>query len=177
MSTWKPIPGYEGYYEASDDGRIRSLDRVTRRGHKLKGRELSLRIDANGYRHAMLHRDGQKRGMPAHQAVLYAFVGPRPDGMETRHLDGNPSNNHLSNLTWGTKAENAQDILRHGMHANANKTECPAGHAYTPENTLMHPRGCRICRECKRTRDRERQAQHAARRRERRAAARTERAA
>lgn len=54
------------------------------------------------------------RAYPIHRLVLLTFVGPCPDGMECRHLDGNPANNHLKNLQWGTKEENAQDRFAHG---------------------------------------------------------------
>lgn len=51
-----------------------------------------------------------------HALVLNAFVGPRPKGMQCRHLDGNPDNNHISNLVWGTARENQIDRRRHGTH-------------------------------------------------------------
>ncbi len=57
---------------------------------------------------------GTKKQVYVHQLVLGAFVGPCPIGMECRHLDGNPSNNFLSNLRWGTHLENMEDMRRHG---------------------------------------------------------------
>lgn len=58
--------------------------------------------------------EGKKTQKLVHRLVLEAFVGPCPDGMECRHLDGNPTNNKLENLCWGTHEENWQDQLAHG---------------------------------------------------------------
>lgn len=57
--------------------------------------------------------DGDQRMMYVHHAVLLAFVGPRPEGLLTRHLDGNCLNNRLDNLRYGTKSENSADFYRH----------------------------------------------------------------
>jgi hypothetical protein len=57
---------------------------------------------------------GDRRKLWIHHAVLLAYVGPRPEGMECRHLDGNPRHNHAANLAWGTRAENMRDRARHG---------------------------------------------------------------
>ncbi len=56
----------------------------------------------------------QGKPRTVHRLVLEAFVGPCPPGMQCRHLDGNPANNRLENLAWGTHAENAADKIRHG---------------------------------------------------------------
>lgn len=80
-----------------------------------------------------------------------AFLGPRPDGLETRHLDGNPANNSARNLRYGTKSENAQDRVRHGHHENTLKTHCPQGHPYSGANLGRTPDGRqRYCKTCKR---------------------------
>lgn len=67
-----------------------------------------------GYLTATLYRDGKQHRRKVHCLVLEAFVGPRPAGQETRHLDGDPQNNCVSNLAWGTRAENLQDKREHG---------------------------------------------------------------
>lgn len=90
-----------------------------------------------------------KRFMFVHRLVLETFVGPCPPGMEALHRNGNPSDNSLSNLHWGTKIENAADMLRHGTHRWASQPACANGHEYTEENTYRHPNGRRICRECR----------------------------
>jgi hypothetical protein len=106
---WKPIIGYEGYYEISSFGRVKSLPRV-----KCKGIIRKPKIDKFGYHRMFLSKNGVSKDFAVHRLVMAAFVGECPNGQEVRHLDGNPSNNHLSNLTYGTKKENQADRLLHG---------------------------------------------------------------
>lgn len=115
---WLPVVGYEGIYEVSDHGRVRSLDRTIRHrnGHvtRRRGRVLRLSSTVSGYPQAGLRsgdRDGQRL---VHRLVAEAFIGPCPEGMECRHLDGNRRNNSPSNLAWGTHAENVADQATHG---------------------------------------------------------------
>ena len=77
-------------------------------------RDLKASIDKDGYLKVSLRRDGMRYIRAIHRLVLETFIGPCPPGMETRHLDGNPANNRLDNLRWGTKAENEADKVRHG---------------------------------------------------------------
>lgn len=120
MSTeiWKEVPGYEGYYEVSDQGRVKSLARKILRidGHycSVSGRIMKLKRDSGGYSCCKLSKNGKKRDFLAHRLVLVAFVGPCPAGHESCHRDGNPANNSLDNLYWGTKLQNSQDSFRHG---------------------------------------------------------------
>jgi hypothetical protein len=86
--------------------------------------------------------------------VMLAFVGPCPEGMETRHLDGDPANNHRSNLKYGTRSQQRHDDVRHGRHNMARKTHCKRGHPFKTENTYEAPDGKRYCRSCRRARTR-----------------------
>jgi len=113
---WKDIPGYEESYQVSDLGRVRSLDRVIefeRNGvqltQKWKGKVRALTPDSRGYLSVNL---GKTRCI--HHLVLLTFVGPRPEDLVTRHLNGNQRDNRLSNLKYDTHAENMRDIARHG---------------------------------------------------------------
>lgn len=143
---WLPVVGYEGLYEVSDLGRVKSLGRqVTRR--RIKERMLKQPPDRSGYPHVNLWKDGKPESHYVHHLVLAAHVGPCPDGMERRHLDGDPGNSALSNLAYGTSSENNLDQVRHGRHPNASKTHCKWGHEFTPENTYTSA-GFRQCREC-----------------------------
>ena len=115
---WRDIENYKGFYQVSDEGCVRSLDRtiVTREGvlRPLRGRVMKIHLLYRGHRGICFHRDGISKRMLVHRLVLTAFVGPCPDGMECRHLDGNPGNNHLENLKWGTRLENCADRTLHG---------------------------------------------------------------
>ena len=117
IEEWKPVVGYEGLYEVSSLGRVRSLDRLVRANSGW--RQTGIRYfspAASGrnkkYKRVLLRNPDKQRLV--HQLVLEAFVGPRPEYCEARHLDGDPSNNKLDNLAWGTKAENQADKLKHG---------------------------------------------------------------
>ena len=82
-----------------------------------------------------------------HRLVLETFVGPCPDGMECLHINGDPGDNRVENLRWGTHAENMQDSLAHGTHRWASSKTCTKGHPYTQSTTYRHNgrRHCRIC--------------------------------
>ena len=142
MTIWKPVLGYENLYQVSDDGRINTRDR---RGEWVPK---ALNTDRGGYRRVTLSKGGKKRSRLVHHLVLEAFVGPRPEGYECRHLNGDPTDNRPKNLIWGTSSENKRDIVQHGHHHSAIKTHCKNGHEFTPENTMTHPRGGRQCRTC-----------------------------
>lgn len=147
---WRPVPGFEDHYEVSDDGQVRSLPR-----RRTNGRILSQRISPAGYPLVTLKRDGEKFTREVHRLVTLAFVGARPDKSEVRHLDGDPTNNHLINLQYGTCSENHYDMVRHGTHREAAKTHCKSGHPFDEANTRHYAgRGTRgpqrVCRTCER---------------------------
>lgn len=130
---WKVIPGWEGYYEASSHGRVRSLPRVVNhpRSWKLtiKSRILRSQPHYHGYRMVPLSREGSREIRTIHSLVAEAFLGPCPDGQEVRHLDGIADNCRVGNLKYGTKLENCADMIRHGKslagtrNPNAKLTE------------------------------------------------------
>lgn len=151
MASWVPAPGYEGIYEVSNDGRVRRsrAGRGTRAGHVLSGRPTK-----NGYIQVFLRKDGVSKNESVHRLVLSAFIGPAPEGTEACHNDGNPSNNHISNLRWDTHLANQSDILRHGKRAL--KPSCPRGHLLSGENLVSaawRNRGVRTCKACARATD------------------------
>lgn len=124
MERWLPVVGYEGLYEVSDHGRVRSLDRVVERRsgrgpnvrfpQRYAGRMLRPGIASHGYPTVSLNGRGKRRSACLHDLVLTAFVGPCPTGMECRHGDGVQTNPALSNLSWGTRKQNAEDRAAHG---------------------------------------------------------------
>ena len=83
----------------------------------------TVHADRHGYLGVSVRVNGSNRKLSVHKAVLLAFVGPRPDGGQCRHLDGNKLNNRLSNLCWGTAVENSADKLRHGTFRHPKLTE------------------------------------------------------
>jgi len=111
--TWRSIVGYEGIYDVSDNGRIKSLARKDIAGRQLRNRVLKPRV-TRGYEYVELYKGGRSKNKRVHRLVLDAFVGSCPDDMECRHLDGNSRNNNLDNLQWGTIIENRQDSVLHG---------------------------------------------------------------
>jgi DNA-binding MarR family transcriptional regulator len=113
---WRAVPGHEDMYEVSDRGEIKSLPRLNGRGYRLKLRYLAGWVDDHGYRAVRIAWFGRSAVVRVHQIVAFAFHGPPPDGMEVRHLDGNQLHNCASNLTYGTRVENAGDAIRHGTH-------------------------------------------------------------
>lgn len=155
---WRPVVGWEGLYEVSDQGRVRSLDRAvvdcrgTVRG--LKGRILRPKSHPAGHQFLSLSRAGVKGTRWVHHLVLECFTGPRPAGLECLHDDGNPKNNCASNLSWGTRGANIQDSIRHGTNPRLNKTVCPRGHALDWPNLVpskLPSRQCLACDRAKRT--------------------------
>lgn len=150
IERWIAVDGYEDAYEVSDLGRVRSLNRLTRHGHKRRGRVLRPIRHERGYLLVNLWRDNASRMHLVHRLVLSAFVGHAPTGAEARHLDGDAGNAALVNLSWGTHSDNEFDKVEHRTHRNASKTRCPAGHPYDKANTYVHPgkphRSCRTCR-------------------------------
>lgn len=151
LEAWRPVPGYEGLYEVSSRGRVKSLPRNTTRGGIMKLQH----GNAQGYHSVGLYKCDVRTVHYVHYLVLLAFVGPRPDGLEVRHLDGDDLNNVLANLAYGTSGENKADMLRHGRHHFGSRTHCDNGHEFTPENTTiqLHPDGSfhrRVCRACTR---------------------------
>lgn len=106
---WRAVPGYEGRYEVSDCGLVRSLTRV-------HPKVLAPWVNQWGYPTVNLtDKDGRRTKCSVHLLVLAAFVGPRPsDAHEGCHDDGDPSNNRLGNLRWDTRKANQADRDRHG---------------------------------------------------------------
>jgi hypothetical protein len=110
VETWKDIPGYEGRYQVSDEGRVRSLDRPVRVVcHGVEAVRIAkgklLQPGRNGSGHVTVAL-GKGNSRQVHQLVLEAFVGPCPAGCEVLHLNHQHADNRLENLRYGTRSEN-----------------------------------------------------------------------
>ena len=123
MEKWLPVVGYEGRYEVSDQGRVRScpipvnLPGVRPFVHPMSNRILRQTTAPRNYRQVMLHTGvkSERRTVRVHRLVCEAFHGPAPDGKpHVLHGDGDPSNNTVANLRWGTHEENIREAARHG---------------------------------------------------------------
>lgn len=115
---WKAIPGYEGLYEVSDLGRVRSLDRpVICRGGKTRislGKILINQVDRYGRFYVNLSKNNSRKIYSNHTLVALAFIGERPEDYEICHIDGDCTNNILTNLRYDTKSQNRLDYYRQG---------------------------------------------------------------
>jgi len=118
MNT-KPIPKFTHYF-VSDTGIIFSTMPRANQSITNKYRELKTSI-CQTYKMVHLQRDKKPYKRFVHRLVLETFVGDSPRGYQCRHLDGNPLNNNLSNLKWGTRSENQRDCLRHGTDHRGQK--------------------------------------------------------
>jgi hypothetical protein len=124
---WLPVVGYEGYYEVSDCGNVRSLDRVVtctdllnstprQRQWIMKGRVLKASLTSptrrGVYRKVQLSRDGEDHQYLVYVLVARAFLGPLPEGMQTRHGAAGKLEDSVWNLSYGTHGENQHDRAR-----------------------------------------------------------------
>lgn len=112
--VWLPVIGSDGWYEVSDLGRVRSWYNG-RWGRRTDPKLLSISPNCiSGYLDVLLTIDGRKTTRAVHRLVSEAFLGPRPDGLEVRHINGVKTDNRPGNLRYGTKKENAWDRTLHG---------------------------------------------------------------
>lgn len=122
MEIWKDIPGYEGKYQASTEGRIRSVDRLVRAKCHYTGKDFYRRMTGRvlkpgqycGNGHVSVVLGHGTAGRPVHQLIMITFAGLPPKGLEVLHINGNPKDNRLSNLRYGTRTENILDVYRQG---------------------------------------------------------------
>lgn len=113
--TWKDIEGYEGLYQVSDLGRIKSLN-----FNKTKRRKLLKQACTYDYKHITLFLNGKRTIYRVHRLVAVAFIENIGNKPEVNHIDGKKSNNKASNLEWCTSSENS-------MHAIKNKLSSTFG--------------------------------------------------
>lgn len=127
---WASVPNWEDLYEASDLGRIRSLDRVVFnalcRTRTVHGRVLkpTIKKRRKNRRVVLLSDCGRRRYATVARLVLEAFIGPCPEGMECCHANDDPGDNRLANLRWDTHANNIRDSLTNGGRCMGERHRC-----------------------------------------------------
>lgn len=160
VEEWRSVQGYEGLYEVSNTGQVRSIPRSHTCGsfvRTVQGRVRVLRRMNRFTEHlgVQLSKEGQTKFCSVHVLVQTAFGGPKPAGAIVCHNNGNPTDNRADNLRWGSYSTNAFDAVEHGTHPETRKTHCPQGHAYDATNTTIRGRK-RRCKTCHRDRERAR---------------------
>lgn len=126
VETWKPVKGFEGLYEVSNLGRIRSLDRVVDTvdgsSRRLKGSLMSINVDKGGYPLMRLGQDGVSKSKHLHKIVAEAFLGHTPSGLKTvvDHINGDKTDNRVANLQLVTQRENLSRIGGSSKYVGVN---------------------------------------------------------
>lgn len=117
LEYWRPVFGFESFYEISNIGRVRSLN---------TGRVLTAYVDrfGSGYLCVTLSVNKRARKRTVHGMVAETFIGQRPPKNECRHKDGSRTNARLSNLAYGTNKENWADKRAHGRATQGEKSGC-----------------------------------------------------
>ena len=137
---WLPIPGYEGFYEVSNLGRVKSLAReVPAKGggvQMTKEAIMSFTSHKAGYHQVSLRRDGERKKELVHRLVLLVFSGYPEENQEGRHLNDVKTDNRLENLRWGSRTENLMDRQANGIDYYRNLTHCPLGHSLEGDNLM-----------------------------------------
>jgi hypothetical protein len=121
---WQPVVGYEGLYEVSDQGRVRSLDRKIKTSTSVrfyKGKIITpCAGGSKGYLMVRLSWPSRKK-FYVHVLVNAAFNGPCPSGQICRHLNDNHLDNRAENLAWGTYSQNMEDARLNGKLATGDR--------------------------------------------------------
>ena len=118
MEIWKEIKNYEGLYEISNTGKVRSLTRVKQfgRGYRtFEGKEIKLQQDKDGYFKVNLSKDGVKKRFFVHRLVAMNFIENIDSLPVVNHKDGDKQNNNVSNLEWATHSENDLHAFETGL--------------------------------------------------------------
>lgn len=153
IEEWRDVPEFEGRYQVSNLGGLRSLPRtqMNRWGTRtaIPGRAMRTNVAKSGHHRVILMDEGRRVHVGLHVLVARAFI-PNPSNLPwVLHGDDDPGNNRVDNLRWGAPADNTRDSVVRSRHVNTRKTHCPQGHEYDTENTGNYGTG-RVCRSCHR---------------------------
>ena len=118
--SWKDIDGYEGVYQISDLGRVKSLARTNSIGKRLKEKILKGHVNKKGYCVASLHNASGIRTVKIHRIVASSFLKNPESKRTVNHIDGCKENNKLDNLEWATHQENIDHAIEMRLMPNGN---------------------------------------------------------
>lgn len=117
QEIWKDIEGYEGIYQVSNFGGVKSLERKRMGGDAtLKERRLKPTLNGDKYPCVKLYKDGVKTTFKVHVLVAGCFVAGRKNNLQVNHIDCDKTNNHHSNLEWVTQSENITHAFGNGLN-------------------------------------------------------------
>lgn len=148
--VWLPVKGYEGKYEVSSEGRVRSLDRVVkdaRRGRNLNRKSHMLRPGETrcGYLSVVLCDNTNRRSERVHRLVAEAFLTKVDGKNEINHINGDKADNRSDNLEWVDRKENMAHAFSNGLHPNPAKTcYCDDGASYESTTAASKATGIRL---------------------------------
>lgn len=116
---WRPVVGYEGLYEVSSCGEVRSLPNVSK-ARVTKVRVLKPAVDKIGYVYVCLTKDKKTKRCTVHRIVAKAFIENKGNKEQVDHIDGNKTNNNAANLRWATRSENLMNPSTHWRRSGEN---------------------------------------------------------
>lgn len=142
QEIWKPIPGYEGLYDVSNTGKVRSLDRIVRSrwgtDKPIKGGLKAFTQNSQGYKSIHLYKSGKMGRAYVHRLVASVFH-PNPNDLpQVNHLDGDKANNAAMNLEWCTATSNCVHAVREQLYENAKGEQ--SGNAKLTESDVREVR-------------------------------------
>lgn len=121
------VKGYEAFYEVSDKGRVRSLDRIVSKDRHIKGRVLKSTLNNDGYPMIVMSVDNAQKTIAVHRLVATSWLrSGMKKGYQVNHIDGDKTNNHLENLEWVTASRNVIHSLELGLRVMAKGEERPS---------------------------------------------------
>lgn len=128
MEKWKPVVGYEGLYEVSSKGRVRSVDRVLidRIGREklFRGQSIATHLNKYGYPICKLWMGSKGKTSTIHRLVALSFLENEDNKPQVNHIDGNKENNSIDNLEWVTNSENDIHAFEIGLRSTRKGVDC-----------------------------------------------------
>lgn len=136
---WRPVKGFESYYEVNNEGDVKSLARLDSRGHLVKERILKPGKTTRGYLRVTLYKDCEKNSHAVHRLVGEAFIGECPDGYQVNHINENRVDNRLDNLEYVTPKQNSNHGTRNQKIARSNSISIESFDPITGETIRRYP--------------------------------------